>query len=156
MQAVRADLLTQAFQLQLLLQRGRRACNGGLTRIVAQARGHVDGRGARSQVDDGARLSLAHARQHLIDTQHGALEVDLDGAPEILEALLRRELAVRHPCVVHHDVHRSEGLGQRRERLPHARHISDVAFVRLNSHAFILLARGLGFFLCFDAEVEER
>lgn len=85
MQTVRADLVAEPLELQLLLQRRRRPRHGGFTRVIAQTGRHIDGRRARSEIDDGARPPLAHARQHLVDTQHGALEVDLDGAPEVLE-----------------------------------------------------------------------
>lgn len=94
MQTVRADLVAEPLELQLLLQRRRRPRHSGFTRVITQTRGHIDGRRARSKVDDGSRPPLPHARQHLIDTQHSALEVDLDGAPKVFEPFCRRQLAV--------------------------------------------------------------
>lgn len=153
-QTISTNLLSQALMLKLFLQRRRRPRDRGFTRIITQTSRHIDGRGARGQIDDGAGLSLPHALQHLVDAQHGALEVDLDGAPEVLEALRRRELAVRDPRVVHQDVYRSKCLGEGRECLANPRHVGDVAFVRLDPHALIFLARGFCLFLAFYTEIQ--
>ena len=94
-------------------------CGVGLIAQMGQA---VD----RAEVDDDTALGLQHHRKHLLATQEGAEQVDLEVVAQLLDRGVQQSGTATDHRIVDQDVDPTEGLRGRRHHGPDRLDVADV------------------------------